>query len=163
MVFDRNVPQLFFVFSLYQCLQRTVKNEQKQISISKHHSWVPRWRAFNFAQVLFRCVLEMPSNSAIKAGLLKTCIQKVLIFEKKNLVNSWIWTHDLKSVALTIEPYGCGFWWNVARVFSSSSSSTCCRTQSDHRITSWWQTWRGRMMGYSVRQLIWRCWQSQAS
>jgi len=27
--------------------------------------------------------------------------------------------------------------FNVAPVFSTSSSSTCCRTQSDHRIHLW--------------------------
>jgi len=29
---------------------------------------------------------------------------------------------ECKSVALPIEPYGCGFQWNVAQVFSTSSS-----------------------------------------
>jgi len=50
-----------------QCLQRTVMNEQKQLSISNRHIRVPSRRAFNFAQVPFRCVLVMPSNSVIKA------------------------------------------------------------------------------------------------
>jgi len=40
-------------------------------------------------------MLGMPSNGAIKAGLLKMCMQKVLIFQKKNLFNSWIRTRDL--------------------------------------------------------------------
>jgi len=35
-------------------------------------------------------------------------MQKVLIFGKKEFT-SWIKTHDLKSVALSIEPFGCGF------------------------------------------------------
>ena len=66
--FDRNLPQLLF-FSLHLCLQRAVKclqravkclqcavkNKWKQISISNHHSQVPRWRVFNFAHVPFRC------------------------------------------------------------------------------------------------------------
>jgi len=40
-----------------------------------------------------------------------------------------------------------GFWWNVARVFSTSSPSNCCRTQSDHPIHSRWQTSSRKMMG----------------
>ena len=36
--FDRNIPQLLPVFSLDQCLQCTIKNELKQISISNQHS-----------------------------------------------------------------------------------------------------------------------------
>jgi len=85
--FDRNVPQLFFVFSLHLCLKRTVKNEQKQISISNHYSRVLRWCAFDFAQVPFWCVLGMPSNSAIKAGLQKNVYGKK-IFEKK-VLTAW--------------------------------------------------------------------------
>ena len=61
--FVRNVQQLFTLSSLHQCLQRTVKNEPKQLSISNQHIRVPRWRAFNFA---LRCVLGMSSNSGIK-------------------------------------------------------------------------------------------------
>jgi len=65
--FDRNAQHLFTVFSLHQCLQRAVMNERKQLSISNQHIRVPRWRAFNFAQVPFWCVLGMPSNSVIKS------------------------------------------------------------------------------------------------
>jgi len=60
--FDRNVQRLFTIFSLHQRLQRAVMNEPKQLLISNQHIRVPRWHAFNFAQVLFRCVLGMPSN-----------------------------------------------------------------------------------------------------
>jgi len=81
--FDRNVQQLFTVFSLHQYLQRAVMNEWKQLSFSNHHSRVPRWRAFNFAQVPFWCVLGMPSNRTIKAEFKKVLYAKVLIFEKK--------------------------------------------------------------------------------
>ena len=55
---------------------------------------------------------------------------------------------ECKSIALPIEPYGCGFWWNVARVFSTSSSLSDSRTQADHRIDSRWQTWRRKMIGF---------------
>ena len=72
--FDRNVQQLLTVFSLHQCLQHAVMNKWKQLSFSNHHSQVPRWHAFNFAQVLFWCMLGMPSNSIIKAELKKTCM-----------------------------------------------------------------------------------------
>ena len=82
--FNRNVQQMFTVFPLHQCLQRAVMNEQKQLSISNQQIRVPRRRAFNFAVVPFRCVLVMPSNSVIKAEFKKkTCMQKVLICEKK--------------------------------------------------------------------------------
>ena len=36
--FDRNVQQLLTVFSLHQCLQCIVMNEQKQLSISNQHN-----------------------------------------------------------------------------------------------------------------------------
>ena len=76
------------------------------------------------------------------------------------------------SAALLIELYGCGFRRNVARIFSTSSSSThtlvsrgqtlsarasqraekvwpreTTHTQADHNINSRWQTCRRRMMG----------------
>ena len=40
------------VFSLPHCLQRNVKSKQMQMSIPGEHNLVPRWFAFNFAQVL---------------------------------------------------------------------------------------------------------------
>jgi len=61
----------------------------------------------------------MPRNTVIKAEFKKKNVYaKSIDFRKKNLFTTW------KSVALTIEIYGCGFQWNVARVFSTSSSST---------------------------------------
>ena len=41
---------------------------------------------------------------------------------------------ECKSAALPIELYDCGFRWNAAQVFSTSSSSTRCRMQADHHI-----------------------------
>ena len=64
--FDRNVQQLFTVFSLHQCFQCAIMNEPKQLSISNQHIQVPGWRAFNFAKVMFWCVIGMPSNSVVK-------------------------------------------------------------------------------------------------
>ena len=45
-------------------------------------------------------------------------MQKVLIFEQKTVhqLESNLRPPECKSVALPIEPYGCGFQWNVARV-----------------------------------------------
>ena len=79
---------------------------------------------------------------------LKNVFAKVLILKKKSVhhLDSNPRPPECKSVALAIEPYGCGFRWNVARVFSTSSSSSGCRTQADHRIYSWWQTWRRRTL-----------------
>ena len=152
------------VFPLHQCQQRAVKDEQKQISISNQHIRVARWRVFNFAQVPFQCMLGIRSNSVLNSK--KTCLQNVLIF-KKNLFTIWNRTRNLlnasQSVALPIELYGCSFQWNVARVFSTSSSSSSFRMQADHRIDSQWQTWRRRMMVFDVRQLMCWCWQSQVS
>ena len=72
---------------------------------------------------------------------------KVLIFKKSvHQLDSNPRLPECKLVALPIELYGCGFWWNVAQVFSTSSSSSGCRTQADHRIDLWWQTWRRKMM-----------------
>ena len=51
-------------------------------------------------------------------------MQKVMIFEKKSVYQ------------LDLNPQvGCGFQWNVALVFPTSSSSTHCRTQSDPALT----------------------------
>ena len=67
--------------------------------------------------------------------------QEVLIFEEKQSVHqldSNPQRPECKSVALPIEPYVTavhGFRWNVALVFSTTSSSTRCRMQSDYRIS----------------------------
>ena len=53
--FVRNVPQLFFVFSLHLCLQRAVKNELKQISISNHHNRVHTVGTRGRAMVIISC------------------------------------------------------------------------------------------------------------
>jgi len=141
--FDRNLQQLFTVFSLHhgQCLQHAVMNNKAAFN--------SRWRAFNFTQVSFRCVLVMPSNSVIKAEFLKNVYAKSIDLQKKNVyqLDSNLRPSECNSVILPIEPYGCGFRWNVAQVSSTSSSSIYCRMQSDHRINSWWQTWSRKMMG----------------
>ena len=139
--FDRNVPHLMIavppVFPLHQCLQCTVKNERKQISISNHHSQFPRWCAFNFAQVLFRCVL-VPSNSAIKAKFKKNLYAKSIDFQKKkkNLFTSWIQACNLNASQLLypLSYLCCGFRCIFAQVFSTSSSPTRCRMPADHHI-----------------------------
>ena len=64
--FVRNVSQKITIFPLRQCFQRAVMNEPKQLSISNQHIRVPRWHAFNFAQVPLRYVLGMRSNSVVK-------------------------------------------------------------------------------------------------
>ena len=61
-------------------------------------------------------------------------MQKVLIFEKKNLFTSGIRTRDLLNASQLLYPLS-----HMAVVFDgrfSTSSSTRCRTQSDHRINS---------------------------
>ena len=132
------------------CLQCTVKNEQKQLSISNQHIWVPRWHAFNFAQVPFQCVLGMPVTVVSKLNLKKKCVCIKYWFskrKKKELFTSQIRTQ----MQVSRTTHRCGFRWNVARVFSNSSSSTHCRMQPDHCINSRWQTWSRTMMG------LW-CW-----
>ena len=51
---------------------------------------------------------------------------KSIDFRKKSVhqLDSNLQPPECKSVALPIELYGCGFRWNVARVFSTSLSST---------------------------------------
>ena len=125
------------------------EQKKKQLSINNQHIRVPRWCAFNFAQVLFQCMLGMPSNSGIKAEFKKNVHERVLIFGKKACspaATSWMQVIHTTHWAIWL----C-FRWNVARIFSTSSSSTHYRTQSDHRINSQWQTWSWRMMG------LW-CW-----
>ena len=63
--------------SLYtSAFKRAVMNEPKQLSISNQHIRVPRRHAFNFAQVPFRCMLVMPSNSVINAEVKKKSVWK---------------------------------------------------------------------------------------
>jgi len=153
--FDRNVQQLFTVFSLHQCLQCAVMNEWKQLSFSNHHSRVPRWRVFNFAQVSFRCVLGMPRNSVIKAELKKKNVYAKSIDFRKKICSPPGFEPTTSWMQVSYSNNWAGFWWNVARGFSTSSSSTRCRTQSDHCINLRWQTWSRKIMGlYDVRQLI---------
>ena len=119
--------QLLAVLSPHQYLQRAIKNKQKQILISNQHIWVPRWRAFNFASVPFRCMLGMPSNSGIKTELekknkqKKTCKQKVwFLREKKNNLSTTY--HDLLNASQLLYPLGylcCGFCGMLFRVFST--------------------------------------------
>ena len=134
---------MFPVFPLHQCLQRAVMNEPKQLSISNQHIWVPRLCVFNFAQfdVCLECEVTVLSKLISKKRVCKS-----IDIQKKKAVHHMDSNPrpECKSVAL---PIGCGFWWNVARVFSTASSSTCCRTQSDHHIHSRGQTWSRRMMG----------------
>ena len=71
---------------------------------------------------------------------------KSIDFRKRNLFSSWIRTPDLLNASqfvLPIEPYSCGFQWNVARVFSTSSSSTRCIITAFTRcdkleVGRWW-------------------------
>jgi len=103
---------------------RAVMNEWKQLSFSNHHSRAPRWRAFNF---VLRCVLGMPGNWIKKKNL----YAKHIDFWKRKSVHqldSNPRPPECKSVALPIAVVFDG-------VFSTSSSSTRCRTQSDHCIT----------------------------
>ena len=96
-------------------------------------------------------MLGMPSHSkhaskrCYQSWVLKNVFAKSIdIYSKKKTVHSLDSNPRLpecKSAALTIELYGCGFRWNVARVFF------VFKWQADHRTDSWWHTWRRRMMG----------------
>ena len=84
--YDRNVWQLFPVLPLHQCLQRTVKNERKQILAI---TIVEPTDDVRLISLKSRFDAYLPSTtwnakyvSATKAGK-KTCTQKVLVFEKK--------------------------------------------------------------------------------
>jgi len=119
-------------------------NEWKQRSFSNHHSRVglgtrlsrvPRWRAFNFAQVMFRCMLGMPSNSVIKNK--KTCMQKVMIFEKKICLPAGF------------EP-ASRLWFSMecCSSFPHFFIFNLLQNAIWSRIDSRWQTWSRRMMGF---------------
>jgi len=163
--FDRNVEQMFTVFPLHQCIQRTVMNEQKQLSISSQHIRVPRRRAFNFAQVLFRCVLVMPSNSVIKAEFLKTFMQKVLIYEKK-ICSPGIWTRNLLNasqllyllshMAVVFDGMLLEFSLLLRLQPAAERNPITAFTCGDKLEVGWWWV-------YDVRQLICRCQRFQAS
>ena len=103
---------------------------------------------FKFPDEVHSILLKSHFNACLESQ--KRVCKMYWFSEKKSIhqLDSNPQPPECKSVALPIEPYGCGFRWNVARVFSTSSSSTRCRTQSDHRIHSQWQTsWSRRMMG----------------
>ena len=121
------------VFSLHQCLKRAVMNEQKQLSISNHHSWVPRWRAFNFAQVLFRS-LCLECQVTVLSKL--TCMQKVLILKK-------ICSTAGFEPATSWMPVSCTTNWVIDAVVVSVecclvSFSTFYRGQTEHRMSLRW-------------------------
>ena len=154
--FDRNVQQLLTVFSLHQYLQRAVMNERKQLSFSNHHSRVPRLCLISLKS-RFDVRLECQVIVLSKLNFKKMCMQKVLIFEKTKICSPAGFEPECKSVALPIEPYGCGFGWNVARVFSTSSSMLITAfTHGDKlEVGRWWV--------YDINQLICRCGQSHVS
>ena len=68
-----HVQQLFTIFSLHQCLQRAVKNKQKQLSISNQHVWVSRWCVFNF-------VSKCASNDDAKLTIKKSTYKRYEIY-----------------------------------------------------------------------------------
>ena len=147
--FDRNVPQLIFVFFLHLYLQRAVKNEQKEIFISNYHSLVLRWHLSNFAEVPFQCMLGMPSNSAIKLNFKKR-VCKQYWFSGKKVFTSWIRSCYLLYACQLLYPLSymaVVFNEMLFEFFSTSSPSTRCRMQAGYRINLRWQTWRRRMMG----------------
>ena len=109
----------------------------------------------------------MPSNSVIKAELKKkkTCMQKVLIFEK-NLFTSWIWIWDLLNASQLLYPLS-----HMAVVFNGMllkfSPLLCLQPAAEHNLITaltrsdkreaggWWV--------YDVRQLMCCYEQSQVS
>ena len=84
-------------------------------------------------------------------------MQKVLIFGKKSVhhLDSNLRPPECKSVALTIEPYGCGFRWNAVRVFSISSSlRSAAERNLITTLTCGDKLEVGGQWVYDVRQLI---------
>ena len=97
------IPQLFTVFSLYQCLEHTIQSEKNQVSISNQYAQVPRSHVFSFAQVPFLCMLRMPSN---KLNFKKKKVYaKCITFENKSVhqLDSNPQPPECKSVSLPIE------------------------------------------------------------
>jgi len=138
-------------------------NERKQLSISNQHIRVPRWCAFNFAPVQFQCMLGMPSNSDIKVEFQKPYMQKKYWSSEKKLFTSWIRTHHLLNASQLLYPFGCGFdgmlleFSPLLRLQPAAERNLITAfTRSDKlEVGGWWV--------YVVRQLIYRCRQSQAS
>jgi len=137
--FDRNVPQLMTAVT---CLPSTpvpsarCKGQTKaEMSISNQHFRVPKWRAFNFAQVLFLCVLGMLSDSVKKADV----YAKSIIFWTKKIVPQL--GFELPTSCLNVICFNncaiCALWFAM-ECCSVSSSSTCCRAQTERRMSWWW-------------------------
>ena len=100
--FDRKVQQLF---TLHQRLQRTLKNEQKQLSISNHHSQVPRWRALVSLKSCFDACLECQVTLISKLNFKKNVHAEYWFLKKKSVhqLDSNLRPPECKSVALPIE------------------------------------------------------------
>ena len=116
-----------------------VQNEWKQISISNKH--IPSSQMT--CLIPFKsCMLGMSSNNAIKPEFQKKkCVSKFSEKKKNCSPPGFETTTSWMQVSCTY--LCCGFWW---RVFSTSSSSSSCRTQAGHCINSRWQTWSRKIM-----------------
>ena len=151
-------------FPLQQCQQCAVKDEQKQISVSNQHIRVARWRVFNFAQVPFRCVLGMGSNSELNSK--KMCLQNVLIFKKIcspsgfKPATSWMQVSQLHYRLSHMAVVFNGMLLEFSPLLHLQVVLECkLITALTHgeklKGGGWWF--------FDVRQLMWWCQQSQAS
>ena len=86
----------------------TLKSPHRKTEWLHKLARVPRWRAFNFAQVSFRCVLLMPSNSVIKKKLnFKERVCKSIDFWKKKSV------HHRDSTMISWMQVSCSTHWAI--------------------------------------------------
>ena len=131
------------------CLQRTVKNKQKQIMICSEHTQFPRWHAFNFARIPSWSMFGMLSKKWCKANILKPCIHKVWF--KFHYLKFTPWPHACQSRALPVQLFFGGFQWNVAWVSFTSLLSTAAEQKLNTALTSgnkgrWWVLRVGHLM-----------------
>ena len=154
--FDRNVPHTendsCSLSSLYTSAFN-IMNEPKQLSISNQHIRVPKWRAFNFAQVLFWCVFGMPSNSAIKAGLKKHACKKYWFLKKKcspvGFEPATSWMQVSCSTHWAIWLWFLVEFFPLHRLQPATERKLATTLTCDDKLEGW---------VYGVRQLTWQCW-----
>jgi len=81
----------------------------------------------------------------------------------KKVFTSWIRTYDLKSAALPIELYGCGFDGMLLEFFPHHHLQPTAECKLATASTRGGKLEGGRGRVYGIKQLVWQCWQFQAS
>ena len=132
--FDRNVLQLFPVFSLYtrsRAFNVLLKNQQKHA--------VHRF-AVKILSSLVMCIVSLLSKRAWNDDVKPTLKSpKVWVSRKVSLL--WNCTNSQSRACYPCTPlvqlFFCVFWWNNTQVFTTSLISICCRVKAKYHFNLW--------------------------